>query len=224
MIAMDCAREETIARYRYLCRRGARKFLRSGLERCDLEQVAAIGLIKAYDRYDRSADTPFEAFAWLFVVGELMHYVRDHERLVRPPRIYKNLEKRWQRAYDELVGDLNREPTKVELACRMQIPVSLLDELRVYRERAVPEAIHLIQGQEPAFYRDAFDQRDERMAIEIALATLNPMERDIVEKMYDHGFSQVEIAKKLGYSQRHISRLHRSALQKMQRIWVQKSA
>ncbi len=36
-----------IVGYQYLCRRGAKKFLRTGLERSDLEQVAAIGLIKA---------------------------------------------------------------------------------------------------------------------------------------------------------------------------------
>ena len=45
----------------YLCRRGARKFYRGSVDRCDLEQVAAIGLIKACDRYDPSVATPFEA-------------------------------------------------------------------------------------------------------------------------------------------------------------------
>lgn len=224
MIATDCGREETISNYRYLCRRGARKFLRAGLERCDLEQVAALGLIKAYDRYDRTTETPFEAFAWLFVVGELMHYVRDYERIVRPPRIYRNLEKRWQKSFDELVGSLGREPSKEELARHMDVQVGIIDELRVYRERAVPEAIHLIHGFDCPLNGNPFDQRDERMVIENALLSLSPTERVIVEKLYDHGLSQVEIAKKLGYSQRHISRLHRSALQKMQRAWVQRSA
>src|SRR5947209_16550463 len=131
MITTDCGREQTIAKYRYLCRRGARKFLRAGLERCDLEQVAALGLIKAYDKYDGTMETPFEAFAWLFVVGELMHYVRDYERIVRPPRSFRSLEKRWQRAFDELVGSLKREPTRTELARHMDVPVSRLDELSV---------------------------------------------------------------------------------------------
>ena len=56
--------------------------MRRGLDRADLEQVAAIGLIKAVDRYDCAQAAPFEAYAWLLVLGELMHYVRDSERFV----------------------------------------------------------------------------------------------------------------------------------------------
>ena len=79
-------RDRLFARYHYLCARAARKFCRRGADRADLEQIAAIGLLKACDRYDGRLKTPFEAFAWLFVIGELMHYVRDQERLVRAPR------------------------------------------------------------------------------------------------------------------------------------------
>ncbi len=69
--------ESLVTAFRHLCRRGARKFWRVGLEHCDLEQVAAIGLIKAARRYDPRQGTPFEAYAWLFVVGELMIDVDD---------------------------------------------------------------------------------------------------------------------------------------------------
>ncbi|HEY0799067.1 MAG TPA: sigma factor, partial [Candidatus Baltobacteraceae bacterium] len=108
MIAL--AREQTITSYQYLCRRGARKFLRPGLERCDLEQVAAIGLIKAYDRYDVSLHTPFEAYAWLSIVSELMHHVRDAEGIVRLPRRLRGLERRYARAHEQLAMRLKRTP------------------------------------------------------------------------------------------------------------------
>ena len=61
MISLESDRERTIHEYRYLCARGARKFMRDGIDRRDLEQVAAIGLIKAADRFDPSFGTPFEA-------------------------------------------------------------------------------------------------------------------------------------------------------------------
>ena len=59
------AANRLVTSFSYLCGRAARKFLRSGLERCDLEQVAAVGLIKASRRYDAGTRTPFEAYAWL---------------------------------------------------------------------------------------------------------------------------------------------------------------
>jgi RNA polymerase sigma factor (sigma-70 family) len=77
-------REQMILSYHYLCKRGARKFLRSDVERGDLEQVAAIALIKACDRYDDSLPTPFEAFAWISIVGELMNHLRSRKRAAHP--------------------------------------------------------------------------------------------------------------------------------------------
>jgi len=56
--------------------------MRPGLDKADLHQIAAIGLIKACDRYNPGVATPFEAFAWLFIIGELMHFVRDGETIV----------------------------------------------------------------------------------------------------------------------------------------------
>jgi RNA polymerase sigma factor (sigma-70 family) len=54
------------------------------VERGDLEQVAAIALIKAFDRYDESLRTPFEAYAWISIVGELMNYLRARKRAAHP--------------------------------------------------------------------------------------------------------------------------------------------
>ena len=45
-------RDELVTRHRHLCVRGARKFARSGIDRADLEQIAAVGLVKAASRYD----------------------------------------------------------------------------------------------------------------------------------------------------------------------------
>ena len=84
--ALPRERERLVAQYWYLCRRAARRFMRRGLDRADLEQTGAIGLIKAVDRFDPEQRAPFEAYAWLLVVGELMHYVRDSERVLRAPR------------------------------------------------------------------------------------------------------------------------------------------
>ena len=90
-------RERLVAEYRYLCRRAARRFMRRGLDRADLEQVGAIGLLKAVDRYDPAHRAPFEAYAWLLIAGELMHYVRDCERVLRAPRGVRELARRWSR-------------------------------------------------------------------------------------------------------------------------------
>lgn len=209
-----------VERYAYLCRRGARRFCRPGLDRSDLEQVAAIGLLKACDRYDAALRTPFEAFAWYFVIGELMHHVRDCERLVRPPRRLRELERRWERTYEQLLLELGREPTGAEVGRRMGLDEKTVGELRLYRERAIPESLDAASParSNPAAY--TIEHRDDAILLERALARLTKVERTIIIAFYESGYSQLEIARRLGYSQRDISRLHRSALKKMQPLWV----
>ncbi len=232
MIALDAAidfwlndrspenRNRVVAQYGYLRARAARKFYRPGLDRCDLEQVAAIGLIKACDRYEPQLQTPFEAFAWLYIVGELMHYVRDYERMIRPPRRLRELERKAHTACDVLTAQMGREPSTAELAGAMSVSVGEVVELRRYRELAFPHSLDSLESVEHRFAHYTMDVRDDRMVLESALAQLTDVERTIVLGIYAAGFSQIEIADRLGYSRRHISRLHRSALKKMQPFCV----
>lgn len=214
-LELELNRERIITQYGYLCARAARRFVRPGLDRADLEQIAAIGLIKACDRYDASLRTPFEAFAWVFVLGELMHYVRDYERLVKPPRRVRQLERRCQAAFDEFVAEQGREPTHDELAARLRITSGQLFDVTRYREGAIPESLDgLPPHQLPRSY--ALDERDDRIVFEQALESLSEVERTIILAVYAIGYSQLELANRLGYSRRHISRLHRAALKKMQ--------
>jgi RNA polymerase sigma-B factor len=219
MIALE-SRDRLFAQYQYLCLRGARKFCRRSADRADLEQIAAIGLIKACDRYDTALNTPFEAFAWLFVVGELMHYVRDHERLVRAPRRLRDLDRRYQHTHDVMVGELNREPSASEIAQRLQLSVLELEELALYRAQAVPQSLDSLEAHEAGLCSYTLDQREDRLVAEAALARLTPAERTIILALYAKGYSQLEISRRMGYSRRHISRLHRAALRKMQPMWV----
>ena len=215
-------RARLVSSYEYLCVRGARKFLRPGLERGDLEQVAAIGLLKACDRYDASLDTPFEAYAWLFIIGELMHHVRDSERLVRPPRRLRSLERRWQQVSDELTLTLARIPSDDELAQALETDVQTIAELRQCRARATTDSLETVATPVPASNgATEVESLLDRLLIETALLSLNETERRIIVGVYAKGYSQLEIAQRLGYSQRHISRLHKAALEKMLPIWVQ---
>ena len=222
MIAME--RERIVAQYGYLQARAARKFYRPGLDRADLEQIAAIGLIKACDRYDEHLQTPFEAFAWLFIVGELMHYVRDHERLVRPPRRLRNLERRMQAASERLVIELCREPSLREIADSIGATLQEVEELVLYREHAIPQSIDALEPHQlrPCSY--TLEDRDDRLMLKAALERLTQTERTIILALYATGYSQLEVAQRLGYSRRHISRLHRAALKKMEPICVFKTA
>lgn len=208
-------RELVVAEYWYLCRRGARRFMRRGLDRADLEQVAAIGLIKAADRYDRAAAAPFEAYAWLLVLGELMHYVRDSERFVRAPRGVRDLDRRWSAAERELWLRLGREPKECDVAESIGASEMEVREIRAYRASNHVISFEVLAKSEQRIAANGFDDVLDRLTVERILATLSPVQRQIVRSIHLDGITVVEVARRLGYSRRHVTRLHRSALERL---------
>ena len=201
--------------YGVLCTRACRRFIRPGLDKADLYQIAAIGLIKACDRYDPAAATPFEPFAWLFIIGELMHFVRDHERLVRAPRQVRKMEKRVQQAQEVLVARLQREPSFEELAEHLGVDRQIVADACASRDRAIAESLDTLAPYELRPQSSGLDDPESALVIQEALSLLSGTERAIVLALYAGGYSQLELADRLGYSRRHISRLHRRALKKM---------
>ncbi len=230
-------REELVARYcrhrtvegrnavvdahRHLCARGAKKFKRAHNDRADLEQVAAVGLIKAAEYYRPEMRTPFDAYAWIMIVGELMHYVRDHERIVRVPRALRALERRYVEAWGAFCATHHREPAPGELAAALGVTIETLEELRALRrgERAAlpdadsegPEQMALLA--EPCIGL----QIEERVALGLALDALSERERAIVLGTYGIGLTQTELGARLGLSQSHVSKLLARALHQLGR-------
>lgn len=209
------ARERLVAEYLYLCRRAAHRFMRRGLDRADLEQIGAIGLIKAADRYDPSQTAPFEAYAWLLIVGELMHHVRDGERVLRAPRGVRELDRRWSSAQRELYASLGREPSEDEIARSLGATPHDVREIRAFRASSRVLSFDSLYAAESRGSDCDFEEVLDRLTVDRILQALPALQRRIVTSIDIDGLSVVELAARLGYSRRHVTRLHRAALQRL---------
>jgi len=215
MTAGSLTRDDVVERYWYLCCRAARRFTRPGLDRADLEQVAAIGLIKAADRFDPESDTPFEAYAWLLMVGELMHHVRDSERLVRAPRRLRELDRRWLEAEHEVWMVEGREATQAEIVALTGADATTCRELRQYRAASHIVPFDSLKAPDQRSLAYTIESELERIGIESIVASFSPLERTIIREIYQCDTPIAALAAKLGYSRRHVARLHRRTLRKL---------
>jgi RNA polymerase sigma factor (sigma-70 family) len=210
-------RDRFVAEYWYLCRRAARRFKRRGLDPADLEQVGAIGLIKAVDRYDPEQRAPFEAYAWLLIIGELMHYVRDSERFLRAPRSLRELERRWHGAERALRSELGREPSETDVATLIAATPAQAREIRAYRASNRVISFEALRGREDEVPLYGIDDLLDRLTVERMLRSLSPLQRRIVVAIHLDGVTVVDLAARLGYSRRHVTRLHRTALERLKK-------
>jgi RNA polymerase sigma-B factor len=111
------ARRRLIEAYLPLSRSIARRFAGGGkVQLDDLQQVAAMGLVKAVDRFDPRKGVAFTSFAVPTIQGEIRRYFRDYTWAVRPPRDLLERTLRMERRREDLTSALGRSPTAGELA------------------------------------------------------------------------------------------------------------
>jgi RNA polymerase sigma-B factor len=205
----DVNRERVVVAHYGMCRRAARKFRRPGTDLADLEQVAVIGLLKAIRYFRSDFETPFEPYAWILIVGELMHYVRDFERTVRLPRRIRARERALRDASEELTSRLGRFPTAHELGAHLRLPLDEIDEIRRIEGGTV--------SLETVAVTAAIKGMEDDLCLRLAIEDLPERERRIVRGTFEEGLTQTELAAVLGLTQSHISKLLARALTKLHR-------
>lgn len=212
------SRDQAFHRYLPLALSLARRYRHAEEPIEDLEQVAGIGLLKAIDRFDPDRGTAFSSFAVPTILGEIRRHFRDTTWALRVPRQLQELTLQIEHARDELTTSLGRQPTIAELSERLATPEEL-----VLQALDVTVAQHTLplDGPEPtdegvpeaasARLDEGFERAEERALLAPLLATLSPADAEIVLLRFREDLTQSEIARRVGVSQMHVSRvLYRS--------------
>lgn len=107
---------------------------RTGHPKEDLEQLAAIGLIKASRRYDhqRPGRSPnhFIAYARPYVNGEITHYLRDKGFLISVPGRWRELHARGQKLLHQGIPAI-KIPQQLGLSAERWAEISAACAVRV---------------------------------------------------------------------------------------------
>jgi RNA polymerase sigma-B factor len=219
-------REQLILLHMNLVHFLARKYANRGEPLEDLTQVGTIGLINAVDRFDPGRGLRFATFATPTILGEIRRYFRDRGWAVKVPRRLQEVNLAATRAADSLTGSLGRPPTVKEIAAAIgsteEETLEALDLSSIYEPASLDAVLDQDQEDSHAALSDYVGQRDSEIdsmdlhaRLEDALKGLSSKERDIIRLRFFSGLSQIGVAKKLGISQMHVSRLQQRALAKL---------
>ena len=192
----------------------------------DLFQIGCVGLIKAIDNFDITLNVQFSTYAVPMIIGEIRRYLRDNN-MVRVSRSIRDLAYKVLQVKEKKSKETGKEPTIEEIA----------KELNVSKEEisfcldAIQDPVSL---QEPV-YNDGTDSvyimdqvKDKKNTDELwaenitmieSLKKLNEKEKMIISKRFFDGRTQMEVADEIGISQAQVSRLEKSAINHMKRLW-----
>jgi RNA polymerase sigma-B factor len=204
-----------------LARSLARRYAGKGEPLDDLEQVASLGLLKAIDRFDVTRDVRFTTFAVPTIAGELKRHFRDRGWMLRVPRDVQELSARVARAREALTREHGRVPTVPQIAealevCEEQV-LEAVSAAGAYRMLSLDEPQAEGAGALEAIGDDdaGYERAEDRVLLRRGMEGLAPREREIVRLRYYEGMTQREIARAVGISQMHVSRLIRRSVDTM---------
>ncbi|HYI99941.1 MAG TPA: SigB/SigF/SigG family RNA polymerase sigma factor [Thermoleophilaceae bacterium] len=217
------ARERLVQRHLPLVRSLARRYSGRGESLEDIEQVGAIGLIKAIDRFELGREVSLATYATPTVVGEIKRHFRDKGWAIRVPRALQELNARMSATIDRLTSRLGRSPSVAEIAIELKTtPEEVLEALEVGTAyttlslSAGPGAEDEADPMESLGREDEeFSRSEDRASLAPALAQLPPREQEILRMRFEEGLPQTQIAERVGLSQMHVSRLIRRSLATM---------
>ncbi len=192
----------------------------------DLFQVGCVGLIKAIDNFDITLDIQLSTYAVPMIIGEIRRYLRDNN-MVRVSRSVRDLAYKVLQVKEKITKETGKEPNVDEIAKALEVEreevVMSLDAIQdplslqepVYNDGS--DSIYLMDQVKDKKNTD--EMWAENITIVEALKKLNEKEQMIINKRFFAGRTQMEVAEEIGISQAQVSRLEKTAIDHMRRLY-----
>lgn len=190
----------------------------------DIIQVGSVGLLKAIRLYDAGVSKNFKSYAMYMITGEIRHYLRDKASMIKAPRAIQELAYRVHKLSAELADEIGENPTEMEIADKMDLPVQKVSEAIEVDRRKHPISLDQLAftteeedstwGDQIAdlSYQNLQNFQEDRILLAESLKNLDKSYKDVIDMIYFQEMSQTQVAEKLGISQMQISRRIKKAL------------
>lgn len=188
----------------------------------DLYSAGVVGLLDAFDKFDVTKGFKFRSYAQFRIRGAILDSLRT---LDWSPRDLRHKGRGVEQAIQELIGELGRSPTDIEIAQKLTVPLveyqKLLGDLKgletatLHAERSAgsdeekPIDVPSRQEDDP-LYRYLDGEMRERLSK--AINDLPECERLVLTLYHYEETTMKEIGLILGLVESRISQLHSSAV------------
>ena len=217
------AREQLISGNLRLVLSVIQRFTGRGENLDDLFQVGCIGLIKSIDNFDVPQNVKFSTYAVPMIIGEIRRYLRDNNP-IRVSRSIKDTAYRAMQVKERLMAQKQTEPTVEEIAKELGIPT--VDVVIALESIVSPMSLYdpvYSDGGDTIYVLDQVgDNNDdknwlEEISFREAIKNLSSREKNILSLRFMQGKTQMEVSQEIGISQAQVSRLEKSALERIKK-------
>jgi RNA polymerase primary sigma factor len=223
------AKNELITRNLRLVINMAKNYVGRGLSLLDLIQEGNIGLMKAVDKFKYEKGFKFSTYATWWIRQAITRAIIDQAKTIRVPVHMMDFYNKVTKASRELTQQLGREPSKEEIAKRLEVSTGKIEE--VFRAIQDPIALQTPVGDDDSKLEDFISDKDgpspyseaERNNITEqilrVLNTLPPREAEVIRMRFGIGFDKdhtlEEIGRHFSISRERVRQIEEKALKKL---------
>ena len=199
------------------------KFSNRGENLDDLFQVGCIGLVKAIDNFNENLMVRFSTYGVPMIIGEIRRYLRDNNS-IRVSRSMRDTAYKALQIREKLLGEQLVEPTINEIAAQMGVArhevvtalEAIVEPLSLY-EPIYSDSGDTIYVMDQVGDPNGEDDWIDEIVFREAIDNLGEREKKILSLRFLAGKTQMEVSKEIGISQAQVSRLEKSALDKIKK-------
>lgn len=201
-----------------------KRFQGRGYELEDLNQIGAMGLIKAIKNFDVNYEVKLSTYSVPYILGEIKKFIRDDGR-VKVSRSIKELATKInsiKKEYSEKHGkDIKVEEIAKILKISKEDVALAIDATSSNLVYSMNETVYdnndgkICLGDMIASDKDEENEITNKLSIQKLINELDERDKNIIILRYYKGNTQTEVSKALGISQVQISRIEKKVLSQM---------
>jgi len=193
-------------------------------DRDDLESAGAVGLIRAFDRFDPTRNVKFDTFAYRWIQGSVLDHLRGLDPLGRGARRRVEAYRRYQGILRE---ELGREPSQEEIRLAMNLSPEAMRDLCWEVSHASSVSLDAVDGSSDAPHElalassmedggppelEKLERQEVLLQIKEVLDRLPEKEQLVLSLYYQEELTFKEIGNVLGVTESRACQIHTRAV------------